>query len=301
MVRLLLTLVLISFPLAQPQAACRPQPHAMGEACVPVHPQRVVVLDTGELDMALTLGVQPLAATTPNHAGQFPVYLRDQLSDTVDLGVPQEPDMERLAALQPDLILGSKLRHGRYYQLLASIAPTVLSERIGASWADNLQLFAQALNRETQAQQWLQQFEQRCQRIAQLARQNGHPEVSVVRSMQSHIRLYLKNSFVGNVLERCGIRRPASQQGSGFAVRLRSPVAVAQLDGDILLLSEYAVERGSLIRRWQRSGFWQQLQAPKQGQLYPVEDSWWMLGIGPTAAQLILDDLEQVLTRYAQN
>lgn len=301
MVRLLSLLVLTLATLTELRAACRPLPHVMGETCVPAQPQRVVVLDTGELDMALTLGVQPLAATTPNHAGQFPDYLRDRLSSPVDLGVPQEPDMERLAALKPDLILGSKLRHGRYYRLLSSIAPTVMSERIGASWADNLQLFARALNRKAEARQWLQQFEQRCAQVRQLAQASGNPRVSVVRSMQSHIRLYLQNSFVGNVLQRCGIRRPDSQQGQGFAVRLRSPVAIRQLDADILLLSEYAVERGSLIRRWQRSGFWQLLQAPARGQLYPVADSWWMLGIGPTAALKILDDLEQVLIHHAQN
>ncbi len=296
MARLLLLLLLI--PLAAAGADCRPVPHAMGVSCIADQPQRIAVLDSGELDVVLTLGLQPVAATTPSHAGQFPVYLRDQLAPTVDLGVPQEPDMERLAALKPDLILGSKLRHGRYYPILSSIAPTVLSERIGASWAENLQLFAWALNQQDRARRWQQQFEQRCADIRQLAQQKQQPTVSVVRSMQSHIRLYLQDSFVGNLLQRCGISRPLAQQATGFAVRLRSPVAIKQLDGDILLLSEYAVERGSLIRRWQHSGFWSLLQAPASGQLYSIEDSWWMLGIGPTAALRILDDIEQVLISY---
>ena len=291
-------LFLLLLPLAVARADCRPVTHAMGTSCVSEAPQRVAVLDSGELDVLLSLGLQPVAATTPNQAGQFPTYLRNQLAPTVDLGVPQEPDMERLAALKPDLILGSKLRHGRYYPILASIAPTVLSEHIGASWAENLHLFSLALNQEKQAKLWLQAFEQRCTRIRQLSRQKQNPTVSVVRSMQSHIRLYLADSFIGNVLERCGLSRPTTQQEAGFAIRLRSPATIHQLDGDIILLSEYAPERGSLIRRWQRSGFWTQLQAPIRNQLYRIDDSWWMLGIGPTAALRILDDLEQILTAY---
>jgi len=41
--------------LAQPCGG-RLVKHAMGETCVPMVPQRVVVLDTGELDSALALG-----------------------------------------------------------------------------------------------------------------------------------------------------------------------------------------------------------------------------------------------------
>lgn len=39
--------------------------HAMGETEIPQRPERVVVLDTGELDSVLSLGVTPVGAVTP--------------------------------------------------------------------------------------------------------------------------------------------------------------------------------------------------------------------------------------------
>ena len=210
------------------------------------------------------------------------------------LGVVQEPDLERLMQLQPDLILGSQQRHGQLYPILSSIAPTVFSETIGATWADNLTLFGQALGREAEAEQWLARIDRQCRRIGERYQAKGRPRLSIVRSMQTHIRLYLGESFIGALMQRCGLRRPESQSGDGFARRLRSPRQIDLMEGDIILLSEYAPEQGSLIRRWQQSPFWSRLQ----GRVYPVDDSYWMLGIGPLAAHRVLSDLERILDDY---
>ncbi|WP_375056138.1 ABC transporter substrate-binding protein [Zobellella sp. DQSA1] len=287
-------LVLLHLPAwGETAAGCRLLSHAMGESCVPEQPRRVAVLDTGELDMALALGVTPIAATTPYQVGQFPAYLA-LAAAPVSLGVVQEPDLERLMRLQPDLILGSRLRHGRLYPLLSGVAPTVFSESVGAGWAENFRLFARALDREPEAERRLAAIDARCRRIATLHARKGHPTLSLVRSMQTHVRLYLRDSFVGSLLVRCGLDRPASQAGGGFARQLASPRHIDALDGDIILLSEYAPGKGSLIRRWQDSAFWSRLD----GRLYEVDDGYWMLGIGPLAAERILMDLERIIDDY---
>jgi iron complex transport system substrate-binding protein len=52
--------------------------HAMGETEVPANPLRVVVLDLGELDAALSLGIKPVGAVTSFDDDVFPSYLQDQ-------------------------------------------------------------------------------------------------------------------------------------------------------------------------------------------------------------------------------
>lgn len=278
--------------LAEP---CRPVSHALGSSCVIPEPKRVAVLDTGELDIVLALGMEPIAATTPYQVGQFPAYL--QLDDlrVLSLGVVQEPDLERLMRLKPDLILGSQQRHGQLYPILSSIAPTVFSESLGASWADNLQLFARALDREAAAERLLARIDDQCQQIRQQYLAKGQPRLSIVRSMQTHIRLPLGGSFIGALMQRCGLLRPDTQSRTGFDRRLRSPRHIDLLDGDIILLSEYAPGQGSLIRRWQRSPFWSRLT----GQIHEVDDSYWMLGIGPLAAERVLNDLQRIIDGYS--
>ena len=276
------------------EAVCQPIDHALGSSCVSQKPMRVAVLDTGELDMVLALGISPIASTTPYQVGQFPKYLPTEQLQIQSLGVVQEPDLEQLMRLKPDLILGSRFRHGRLYPLLSSIAPTVFSESVGASWANNLRLFAKALNKDAEAENLLTEIDQHCRTISDTYDSKGQPSLSIVRSMQTHIRLYLPGSFIGELINRCGLQRPAAQSKNGFARRLRSPQQVDLLDGDIILLSEYSPKQGSLIQRWRNSGFWQRLQ----GKIYSIDDSYWMLGIGPLAAKQVLDDLEQIVNDY---
>lgn len=273
---------------------CRTVTHAMGETCVPEHPRRIVVLDTGELDIAYALGITPVAATTAYQQEGYPVYLNLPANQIVHLGKNTEPDLERILQLQPDLILGSQHGHAHLYPTLSRIAPTVFSANVGRSWAENLQLFATALNQEAMAAQLMQRVEQRCQRIQHIYKAKRSPVVSIVRSMQDHIRLYLHDTFIHDLLRRCQIRRPAIQDQPGFAIRLRSPRHIEQLNGDLILLSEYTPRKGSLIKRWQYSRFWELVQ----GELTRVDDSYWMLGIGPTAALAVLTDLEQILIDY---
>lgn len=294
LVVLLLLVLIHPAVLAETAAPCRPLDHALGQSCVAEQSLRVAVLDTGELDMALALDVMPVAATTAYQVGQFPAYLGLDDSGLESLGVVQEPDLERLLRLRPDLILGSRLRHGRLYPLLSGIAPTVFSDSIGASWEKNFRLFARALNREDAAERRLAAIDNRCRRIGRQYELKGRPRLSVVRSMQTHVRLYLRDSFIGDLLRRCELQRPDSQAGKGFARQLGSPRHIEALDGDIILLSEYAPDKGSLIRRWRDSPFWSLLE----GRVYGVDDSYWMLGIGPLAAEKVLADLERIIDDY---
>ena len=51
--------------------------HAMGSTEIPERPERVVVLDTGELDTALALGVTPVGAVTTAVSEEFLSYLAE--------------------------------------------------------------------------------------------------------------------------------------------------------------------------------------------------------------------------------
>src|SRR3954467_8274121 len=60
--------------------------HAMGESRVPVVPQRVVALDTDELDDALALGVTPIGTVLAIAGQPIQDYLQDRAGDIVIVG-----------------------------------------------------------------------------------------------------------------------------------------------------------------------------------------------------------------------
>jgi iron complex transport system substrate-binding protein len=115
--------------------------HAMGDTTIEQQPVRVIVLDTGELDAMLQLGVRPVGAAEYNDTG-LPAYLLEQAQGIEVVGTTAEPDLEQIVALQPDLILSSKLRHEAIYDLLAAIAPTMLVDRPGVTFKQNFVLYA---------------------------------------------------------------------------------------------------------------------------------------------------------------
>lgn len=96
-------------------AGARSVTHAMGTTEIIGNPERVVVLDTGELDSVLALGVTPVGAVTADATGAFQSYLGDRTKGIEVVGTINEPNLEKIAALQPDLILSSKTRHEEIY------------------------------------------------------------------------------------------------------------------------------------------------------------------------------------------
>lgn len=61
-------------------------------------------------------------------------YLADDVADVELVGEIGEPNLEQIAALEPDLILGSELRVADFYDELSAIAPTVFTETVGVAW-----------------------------------------------------------------------------------------------------------------------------------------------------------------------
>jgi iron complex transport system substrate-binding protein len=99
--------------------------HAMGATEIPERPERVVVLDTGELDSALSLGVTPVGAVTTAVSEEFLSYLAEDAEGVEVVGTIAEPNLEAIAALQPDLILNPAVYGQEQHDRLAQIAPTL--------------------------------------------------------------------------------------------------------------------------------------------------------------------------------
>ncbi|CAM5370330.1 iron-siderophore ABC transporter substrate-binding protein [Streptomyces californicus] len=62
----------------------------------------MVVLDTAELDSALTLGVKPVGSTHADVTSGFRDYLpKDRVAGIEDVGQMMTPNLEAIAALSP--------------------------------------------------------------------------------------------------------------------------------------------------------------------------------------------------------
>ncbi|WP_026370889.1 ABC transporter substrate-binding protein [Kallotenue papyrolyticum] len=269
--------------------------HAMGETRVPRNPQRVVVLDTGELDSVLALGITPVGAVEALPGMGFQAYFGERTAGITTVGTIAEPDLETILRLKPDLIISNKVRHEAIYEQLAQIAPTVFAERVGVVWKDNFKLHAAALGKSDVARQ----IEARYQaRVAQLRQQLGDPaaiSVSVVRFLEGQVRQYQRGSFIGTLLDDVGVARPAAQQLSDKTWTEVNRELIPQLDADVLFVTHYGPADQTPKREFESDALWAQLQVVQRDRVYEVSDDHWMLGLGYLAAERVLDDLEQYL------
>jgi len=85
---------------------CRQIEHAKGVACLPPEPERIVILDAFSLETALALGVEPVGAPGRyfSHLKEISSSEKGNLDQVQDIGWP--PNLEKIVALDPDLILG---------------------------------------------------------------------------------------------------------------------------------------------------------------------------------------------------
>jgi len=277
-----------------PAAAERVVQHAMGQTTISGTPKRVVVLDTGELDSVLALGVKPVGAVRADANQEFQSYLQDQAQGVETVGTIRAPNLERIAALNPDLILSNKVRDADKYDTLSQIAPTVFAEKVGVAWKENFLLAGRALGKEAKAKQILADYQEKARAVGQQVANPADTEVSMVRQMPDNIRLYGKGSFIGTILEDAGFSRPEIQQVNKTVVEI-SREQISQADGDLIFYSGFGPTSQAALDELVAGPLWQNLSAVQNGKSYEVADDWWYLGIGPIAANLVLDDLEKFL------
>lgn len=271
--------------------------HAMGETEVPAEPKRVVVLDTGELDSVTALGVVPVGGVTALPELPILQYLQDDAAGMDIVGTIEEPDLEAVAALQPDLILSSKLRHEKIYDELSQIAPTVFTETVGVVWKENFLVHAEALGKRAEAEDMLEAYEERAAALGERITETfggNKPTVSIVRFLPGETRIYLSESFVGTILEDVGLPRPKAQRKKDFAL-YPSEEQIGLMEGDLLFYTHYGPEQKTTLAKITANPLWKNLDAVKKGRAYEVPEDHWMLGIGIQAANLVLDDLTSLL------
>jgi len=292
--------LLLALPLAvlawAPAALARDLTHAMGTTTLPEHPVRIVALTNEATEDLVALGIVPVGAARSANADPWFDHIAAQLADTKVVGEELAPELETIAALQPDLILGNKKRHEKIYDQLSAIAPTVFVENITGQWKDNIKVYADASGRNAEADAALADYARRVAAIKDALGERNKEVVGLVRFIAGQNYAYNNDSFSGSILRDIGFGRPAAQDKPGLAEKITME-RIPELDGDRLLHFSYEIGDGGATKEaetWMASPLWAELKAAKANQVYAVSDTVWATAGGIMAANLALDDIETI-------
>ncbi|MHC5934692.1 ABC transporter substrate-binding protein [Nostoc sp.] len=283
--------------------------HAMGQTLVPVHPQRVVVIDPWLVEIPLALGVNLVGA--PGLASTLQgLGLEDKHPGIEDIGaLLTPPNMEKVITLKPDLILGT-IRNRDTYNLWSHIAPTVLLKvQSNGDWKQPFMPAAKALGKTETAKRLIDDYNIRLAEFKQkMGSRLKKTLVSVVRLIPETINPLTKGAFSGVIIEDAGLIRPPSQNLDAKATQKKAgnPVGynissevLTQIDGDILFIVRYGFKDPAqskiAVHKLMAEPLWSKLNVVRQRKVYVVDDFYWLTGSYLSANRVINDLFTYIL------
>jgi len=266
--------------------------HAFGETTIEKKPERVVVLDTGELDASVILGITPVGAAEYLASG-LPDYIASRQNDIQLVGTTAEPDLEAILALKPDLILSSKLRHDEsVYALLSDIAPTVFAERPGVTFKQNFRLYAEALGREAEARHVMDLYEDGV-RALNTELPSPRPTTSIVQIRPDIVRFYMRANFLGQILTDLGLPRNDAENVDDFAFDGSQENLGEYANGDLVILAVQGGDSNEAAPGILASPVWESLPAVQTDNVLEAPSDVFIGGIGYGSAMIVVNTIGQ--------
>jgi iron complex transport system substrate-binding protein len=273
--------------------------HAMETTEIKGTPERIVILTNEGTEALLAMGVKPVGAVKSWTGDPWYPHIKDQMEGVEVVGLESEVNVEAIAALQPDLIIGNKMRQEEIYNQLKAIAPTVFSETLRGDWKENFKLYAKAINKEEEGNKVLSDFDNRIAELREKLGDKINTKVSVVRFMPGKVRIYYKDTFSGIIFDQIGLARPEAQNKNEFAAEITRE-RIPEMEGDILFYFTYETGDGEatkLEEEWINDPLFKNLNVVKNNKVYKVDDTIWNTAGGVIAANLLLDQLEQIMLK----
>ena len=221
-----------------------------GEVSVKEQPKKVVALGWGDAETALALGVQPVAASdwVPFGGEGVGPWAKGKYDKKPKMIGTLEPEYEKIAALQPDLILDTKSSGDqKRYDTLSKIAPTVGVPKGGdqyrISWEKQTEMVSSALGLKAKGEKLIAQTKKQFAKAAA-----AHPEfkgktITVGSRTSEGYGAYVKGTGRVNFVERLGFtNNPEVEKKAGkdFSITI-SRENLDLLDADLTVIGPIGV------------------------------------------------------------
>ncbi|MGV2883608.1 ABC transporter substrate-binding protein [Paenibacillus taichungensis] len=269
--------------------------HMKGELTLNEKPKKIAVLDVKFLDQMLAVGEKPAGSVIAGGNTDFPEYLGDQPSDVQVLGTRDEPNLEAIVALDPDLIIMTDFQE-KQYESVSKIAPTLVLD-FYEDWRDTLATVAKITDKQDEAEKVRTAYEDKVAGLkTKLSEKMGDETVALIRPRKEGIRVHGIEHRTGGILyQDLGLKMPALVEGikDDTSVEI-SMEKVPEIGADrYFVLSDelFAAEAEAMVS----NPVWKSLDAVKNNRTYDVNSTLWIAYYGPLAINLIVDQASEAL------
>lgn len=268
---------------------CRDFAGDEGTVCVPRDARRIIAVNYFSYEILQALGIAAVAVTGVD---DLPAYLGGGAEPLPNIGTFQEPNLEAIAALGPDLIIGNPNEEAT--TKLAGLAPYVgINTQVPETWQRATTRHAEALGVPEKAAALIADYEARVDALREAIGDPQSTQISLVSVLAGDgVGIIGEGRTAGALLQDIGFARPEGQRGIENFL-FPSPEEFALLDGDLMLLNSFgpADEVADLRAELEDAPLYPTLDVVQEDNVEEVGPHWFFHG--PIAARLMLDDLER--------
>lgn len=273
--------------------------HELGDTVIKHRPQRVAVLDMNEADFLDQLGV-PIAGMVKDFVPSFLAQYKED-NNIEDLGAIVQPNIERIYALQPDLILITSLQASNYKEL-TQIAPTLhfdinyQNSEQGhiAQVREHLLTLGRIFAKETLAEQKVKELDDKVASVRQLTKDRPEKALVILHNNGSFSNFGVKSRY-GFVFDGLGVKPASRVAKTSLHGDPISSEFIQQADPDIIYIVDRTAvmeQRPTLTLDDISNPLLRHTKAWRSGRVILVNaEAWYIMAASPHSIDIIIDDV----------
>ncbi|WP_064822305.1 ABC transporter substrate-binding protein [Rhizobium phaseoli] len=256
---------------------------------VPAQPKRIASISYFADDVALALGIKPVASTYMT-AGREPGFLLGLTVGMKQIGQRAKPNLELLSEAKPDLIIAIRRYTVGNAAQLQNIAPYVAynMELLEESYSETAAL-SKLLGKPERGEQLNADFRKHLAEFAAKAPRDKHPRFLIMWGGATPFAFHTENTSASIVAAIGGDNVPGPKTPGGeFGIDL-SLETMLEKDPEVIFVYDSGPDRPH-----ESNPIWSQLSAVKNNRVFYVGDQWVETN-GPIAREIVLREAAHYL------
>ena len=263
----------------------------------------IVTLHEGALDVMSAINFPVAGSVATRGSETVSDYLADRQPNIHIVGSARETNLEAVIKEQPDVILASNALSKEQYLILSKIAPTIVPEwsfDTPNAWRKEAALFGIVTGKSAEVEQALHAVDTRAAEIKKKVEQTipaDERQVYIARWMPQGPMVMSKDLFAGSLLAQTGFEpqdggllKPGRPHSSILSLE-----NIGVIDQDWLIMATLNKDGQEAFDAAKQSSAFSRLNVVQSNHVQTVDGQVWSSTSGPLAAQVVLDDIEQLL------
>lgn len=271
--------------------------HELGETEVDKNPEKVVVFDFGALDTMDKLGIEVTGIAQNNLPGYLEKYEDDKYEN---IGGLKEPDFEKIAEIDPDLIVISG-RQSDVYEQLSELGPTIFlgvdTSRYMDSFEENTRVVGEIFEKEDEVEDILATIEDDVKAVKEKAEAADENSL-IVLANDDKISAYGEGSRFGIIHDVfCVPAVDDNIEASTHGMNVTFEYVVEQNPDKLYVIDRSAaIGEGSAAKNIVENKLMEDSKAMQNDEIYYLNpDVWYLSGGGLISVEMMLDEISESL------